>query len=296
MRKLSSEHIDAYKNGKLNKLFNVIQDDPELSFEIRMNDEAMVYFHKDKILTTHIQKGNEIKVTALDEKYCPKPQDSPVWYFDKEHKDHTLKSTTDMKKYFKQAKRLVHAYKMGQEFEVQQNIALGNHSFKNRYIVVDMEWMYSQGHLKKEERVVAKTRIDLIIIDTKPNDNNKHDIYLAELKVGLESTEGNSGTIDHVRKTNTLISNIPACQDLITDVTNMLAQKIELGLITDQPKDWKFNPDSKPKMMIILAFRGEEEFKILEEDAKTAKEEAKKLGMDEPKILLHNALITLKNI
>ncbi|WP_282194847.1 hypothetical protein [Alistipes ihumii] len=43
MRKITNGHIKAYKTGCLKKLFDVIKEDPELSFEIRKDNEVMVY-------------------------------------------------------------------------------------------------------------------------------------------------------------------------------------------------------------------------------------------------------------
>ena len=58
-----------------------------------------------------------------------------------------LKSLNLIRKYFKSAKWLVYKYKMGAEFAIQQNIALGNQSLDNRYLVVDMEWQFAQSKI-----------------------------------------------------------------------------------------------------------------------------------------------------
>ena len=58
-RYLSHLHVEAYKSGVFAKLLLGINEDPELSFEVRRNDEAMVYYHKDKILTT----GNYLMIS-----------------------------------------------------------------------------------------------------------------------------------------------------------------------------------------------------------------------------------------
>lgn len=295
MRQISQAHLDAYKNGCLSKLFKVINEDPELSFEIRREDEAMVYYHKDKILTTKFSKGKLVKVTPLDSHYyngikLKETQKKPNEYFDtKAHWEYTLNRVAEMQKYFAIAKKLVHAYKLGLEFEVQQNIALGNRSFNGRYLVVDMEWMFSQKDIKEK---ISKTRIDLIVVDNKRNEQNQNDIYLVELKVGLGATEGDSGTIDHVRKTNEIINKLEACKALLEDVTNIIKQKNELNLYEGTQIEYNFAPI--PKMMIILAYRGEYEKKKLDKDVEKAKQEAKKLGMPEPICIVHNALIPLK--
>lgn len=291
-RKISKEHIDAYKNGIFKKLFEVITEDPELSFEIRMNNEVMVYYHKDKILTITINKGKP-KITILSDKYYKEEgKNKPKVCFDKEHIDHNLISKTEMRDYFKEAKKLVYVYKMGAEFSVQQNIALGNRIYDkdHRFLVVDMEWMYSQAGIPENERMKEKTRVDLIIVDTKKDSDGDNDIYLAELKLGLGATEGKSGTIDHVIKTNKIIENEGARNSLIEDVRSIIKQKEELGLIKGH-KDFHF--EKKPKMMLIMFFRGEEEKTKLEEEFKKAKQKAFELGMEEPLCIKHDALIKL---
>ena len=44
MRAITDEHLQAYlEGGCLQKLFNVINEDPELSFELRVKGEVMIY-------------------------------------------------------------------------------------------------------------------------------------------------------------------------------------------------------------------------------------------------------------
>ena len=138
MRAITDEHLQAYlEGGCLQKLFYVIKKDPELSFEIRMKNEVMIQHHKDRILTIHFSKGKP-SIDILSEKYY-KNATPPSVSFKYDDLEETLKQTDQLRRYFKEAKRLVDTYKSGLEFEVQQNIALGNHSFNNRFVVVDME-------------------------------------------------------------------------------------------------------------------------------------------------------------
>ena len=50
-RNISANHLKAYKEGCFKQLFSAIKEDPELSFEVRLDNEVMVYYHKDKILS-----------------------------------------------------------------------------------------------------------------------------------------------------------------------------------------------------------------------------------------------------
>ena len=283
-RYITPKHVEAYKSGVYKTLFKGIKEDPELSLEIRMNNEAMVYYHKDKILTTSLDAKDNPKVTMLDSKYYAGKGKPSV---DIENIAN-LRSLSKIRNYFKEAKRLVYFYKMGTEFAFQQNLAMGNHSFDKKYLVIDMEWQFSQIDLEKR---ISRTRIDLVVIDTEKNTNGFNDIYLAELKVGTGAKDGKSGIIDHVNKTFEIIQKREACSSLIQDVTSIIANKTSLGIISGKPKEFHFA--EKPKMMLISAYRGETEKKKLEIEAQNAKNRAKEIGMEEPKCLLYNAHILL---
>jgi hypothetical protein len=285
-RYITPKHVEAYQTGVYKTLFKGIKEDPELSLEIRMNNEVMVYYHKDKILTTSFDAKGKPKVKMLDSKYYAEKGKPSVNI----ENIANLRSLSNIRCYFKEAKRLVYFYKMGEEFAFQQNLAMGNHSFNKKYLVIDMEWQFSQKDIKKEHRI-SKTRIDLVVIDTERNANGFNDIYLAELKVGMGATDGKSGIIDHVNKTFEIIQKREACSSLIQDVTSIVANKTALGIISGKPKDFKFA--EKPKMMLISAYRGETEKLKLEAEAQKAKKRAKEIGMEEPKCLLYNALILL---
>ena len=288
MRTITSEHIEAYRNGCLKKLFDVIKEDPELSFEIRKDNEVMVYYRKGKILTIKYTNENNFQIKPLDKQYNKGVPLTDL--FDTKKKADTHKNASCLRKYFKQAKELVYKHKIGVEFGFQQNIALGNRSFNNRFLVVDMEWQFSQSGINKTGRTV-KTRIDLVIVDTQPNEFGTNDIYLTELKVGTGATEGKSGIVDHIKKTKIITNKEEVCNDLKSDVKSIIDIKSRLGLIEGEKKELKLS--SKPKMMIILAYRGEKEQKLLDKQASIAIEEANKNGMCEPIIKKIDLRITL---
>ena len=203
----------------------------------------------------------------------------------------SLKQTDQLRRYFKEAKHLVDTYKSGLEFEVQQNIALGNRSFNNRFVVVDMEWQLPQADIKKEERI-SRTRIDLVVVDTQKNDKGENDIYLGELKVGMDAIGGKSGIIDHIEKTNKLIRSPKACAILRKDVESIIRQKGALGLFEGDYTG--LNLSDTPRMMLILAYRGNEEKEALKEQGEFAKDKAREEKMAEPLLVWHKALITLE--
>lgn len=290
MRTITDEHLEAYREGGcLQRLFNVIKDDPGLSFEIRVKNEVMIYYHKDRILTISYCKGKP-SIDTLSEKYY-KNATPPSVSFEDGDLIQTLRDKSQLRQYFREAKRLVGSYKAGVEFEVQQNIALGNRSFSNRFVVVDMEWQLPQSDIKKEERII-KTRFDLVVVDTKRNERGENDVYLGELKVGMGATGGKSGIEDHVIKTNKIINNAKACAALRDDVESIIRQKSDLGLF--EGNHTGLNLSGKPRMMLILAYRGNEEKNALEGQEKIAKDKARELNMVEPLIIWHKALITLE--
>ena len=290
MRTITDEHLQAYQEGGcLQKLFNVIKEDPELSFEIRMNNKVMIYYHKDRILTISYCKGKP-SIDTLSEKYY-KNATPPSVSFEDGDLIQTLRDKRQLRQYFREAKRLVGSYKVGLEFEVQQNIALGNRNFSNRFVVVDMEWQLPQSDIKKEERI-SRTRIDLVVVDMKRNERGENDVYLGELKVGMGAIGGKSGIFDHIKKTNKFMKSPKACAVLRADVERIIRQKAALGLLEGDYAG--LNLSATPRMMLILAYRGNKEKNALKVQEKNAKDEARKQNMVEPLVIWHKALITLK--
>ena len=276
-RELSSNHLDKYKNGnELFKLFNVVQKDPELSFEIRRNDEAIIYYCKKKLLT--ISQGK--KIIPLDSKYL-KGKMLSVGISD----ENTLKSETKIKKYFKEAKDFAYAYSKKLEFAVQQNISLGSRSFDDGLVVVDMEWGFAQS---RSTNRISKTRIDLIALNPKPNNDGMNDIYLVEVKHSLEATQGKSGMQDHVDKTFEICQCKEACEALVNDVKTIIDQKTELGILKGTKPVIKLA--TVPKMMFFLSYRSDEELEQLKKEVAGLKIPK---GMDEPAVIYHNYTIQL---
>ena len=276
-RELSQNHLKEYKKGgKLFKLFNVVQKDPELSFEIRLNDEVKIYYCKKVMLT--ISKGK--KVIPLDSNYH-KGKMLSVGISD----ENTLKSETKIKKYFKEAKDFAYAYSKKLEFAVQQNISLGSRSFDDGLVVVDMEWGFAQS---RSTNRISKTRIDLIALNPKPNNDGMNDIYLVEVKHSLEATQGKSGMQDHVNKTFEICQSKDACEALVNDVKTIIDQKSELNILKGTKPAINLSPI--PKMMFFLSYRSDEELEQLKKEVAELKIPK---GMDVPAVSYHNYTIQL---
>ena len=229
-------------------------------------------------------------IDTLSEKYY-KNATPPSISFEDGDLIQTLRDKSQLRQYFREAKRLVGSYKAGVEFEVQQNIALGNRSFSNRFVVVDMEWQLPQSDIKKEERI-SRTRIDLVVVDTQKNDEGENDIYLGELKVGMGATDGKSGIVAHIEKTDKFMKSPKACAVLRADVERIIRQKAALGLLEGDYAG--LNLSDTPRMMLILAYRGSEEKSALKRQVEKARDEAKAEGMAVPLIVWHDEQIILE--
>ena len=125
----------------------------------------------------------------------------------------------------------------------------------------------------------------------KRNERGENDVYLGELKVGMDATDGKSGIDAHIEKTNKLICNPKACAVLRADVERIIRQKAALGLLEGDYAG--LNLSDTPRMMLILAYRGSEEKMALEREGKKAQDEAKARGMAVPLIVLHNGQFIL---
>lgn len=279
-RKLTTEHLNEYKKGgKFFKLFNVVEKDPELSFEIRRNDEVIIYYCKKAMAT--ISKGKSIK--PLNPDYYKDSTGPSVDITLPE----VLKSEASIKKYFKQAKDIAYKHSKKAEFAVQQNISLGSRCFDEGLVVVDMEWGFSQGDIPEKQRI-SKTRIDLVAVNPKANENGENDIYLVEVKHSLDATEGDSGMQDHVNKTNEICNCPAACDALVEDVKAIIDQKVELGILTGNKPDFKFS--RVPKMMFFLSYRSQDELSSLKRQVAKLDIPA---GMTKPVVQYNNYTIQL---
>ncbi|OQA97064.1 MAG: hypothetical protein BWY22_01493 [Bacteroidetes bacterium ADurb.Bin217] len=209
-RLLSQRLIERLKNGDFKNILLSINQDSELSLEIRLSSIAMIYYKKSKILTLHSRKQEP---TILADGYCTL-HSKPILNLD------------NPSEYFKNAKKIVDEHvkkKKNIEFAIQQKISADNNSNMNHYLVVDMEYQFAQQLIK--ERTTKKTRFDLVAIDLQ---NNK--IILFELKQGFASSTGTSGVHDHIIKYQEHFNHSVFRSALISDIKSIIEQKEELGI------------------------------------------------------------------
>ena len=226
-----------------------VKADKELAFEIRVKDEVMIYCQKNLILTISHRKKTSDNITMLNPRYHTNRKDGlkltiPL----REPSD--LQDSEKVRHYLEEAKALCKNYKSHDEFIVQQQYKAEHNSFDGELLAIDMEWAPDQAKIPVEARL-AKTKIDLLVVSNKPNEEGKHDIYLAEVKCGLGAVGGKSGIDDHVRMSQAIINNVYVRQNLLQDVMSIIRQKTRLGLFEGSPV--RYNFAERPKIMFILA-------------------------------------------
>ena len=239
-RKLNSSLIEKLKTGVFSEILKYINQDSDLTLEIRTSSEALIYYRKSKVLTL---SPNNKEPKILSDGYWKK-KDKPILILD------------NPKSYFDYAKELVNNYsvvKNNLEFIIQQKILKHNNSLKNKYFVVDMEYQFAQNIII--ERTNKKTRFDLIAIN---HIDNK--IILFELKQGFDSTPGNSGVYDHLDKYIEHLNHKDFRNALISDIRNIVSQKEELGIFQFETKSLLAElEDANIEFKIIFAYKNIEE-------------------------------------
>ena len=249
-RRLSTEHLSKYLEGGIYyDFFQYVKADKELAFEIRVKDEVMIYCQKNLLLKISHRKGTSDSITILNSRYYTNRKDGlklTAQLVDPSD----LNDMQKIRQYFEDAKALCKSYKSHDEFIIQQQYKTEHNSFDREYLSIDMEWAPDQAKIPVEYRL-AKTKIDLLVVSNKPNEEGKHDIYLAEVKCGLGAVGGKSGIDNHVKMSLSIINNVYTRQNLLQDVMSIIQQKTQLGLFEGLPI--KYNFTERPKVMFILA-------------------------------------------
>lgn len=249
-RRLSTEHLSKYlKGGIYHDFLQCVKSDKELAFEIRVKDEVMIYCQKNLILKIAHRKNTSDNITMLSPRYYTNRKDGLTLRVQlMEPAD--LQDAEKVKLYFEEAKALCKKYKSHDEFIVQQQYKSEHSSFSGKYLAIDMEWAPDQAKIPVEYRV-AKTKVDLLIVSNEPNEEGKHEVYLAEVKCGLGAASGKSGIEEHVRMSLGIINNGFVRQALLQDVASIIEQKTQLQLFEGTPISYDFS--ERPKIMFILA-------------------------------------------
>ena len=250
-RRLSSASLSKYlTRGIYYEFLQFVKADKELAFEIRVKDEVMIYCQKNLILRISHRKNASDNITMLNPR-CYTNRKDGLTLSVQLNEPSDLQDIHKVRQYFEEAKALCKNYKSHDEFIVQQQYKTEHSSFDGDYLAIDMEWAPDQAAIPVEYRLKDKTKVDLLVVSNKPNEEGKHDIYLAEVKCGLGAVEGKSGIEDHVRMSQAIINNVYVRQILLGDVTSIIKQKTQLQLFEGTPIKYHFS--EQPKIMFILA-------------------------------------------
>lgn len=244
-RALSNAMIKKLKTGVFKNIFNHIVSDADLSLEIRLSSQAIVYYKKSKILTLHSRRNEP---TILN---CGYYVHKPIINIDKPSL------------YFEEVKDLVDIHPKGnKEFSIQQAIAFNNRSLKKEFVVLDMEYQFAQELVKN--RTSKNTRFDLVAYNPK-----KNEIVLLELKYGFASSNGKSGVVDHQDRYEEHVNHPEFRTALIEDMKTILKQKIELGILKNKPEDFPNNIDqAQIKFKIVFAYDSKNQAKMFKDKFK----------------------------
>lgn len=253
-RKLTEGALKLYmEGGKYHEFLEIVKEDKELAFEIRVNNSVMIYCEKNLILTIAHKSGYD-NITMLSPRYINNRKDGLKL-------TQTLSTSDDLQdrqkvlNYFSQAKALCKNYKSHEEFKVQQWYKSQMCSFSDKCLGLDMEWRPMQKNLPEFNRLKDATLVDLLLVSNTPNENGEHDLYLAEVKCGLGALEGASGLVDHLKMSKALIEHIPSRNILKQDAMSLIEQKSALGLLDTGGNTYRIS--KTPKILFILAYSSE---------------------------------------
>lgn len=203
--------------GDLKPFLDYIKTEPKkLRLEVRQKGKVFVYYKKCKILELGLRSYN------IDEKY-----------FDSGQKPYDIKEkiVNNPRQYFKDTLSIVDKWldkHQKKEFETQQNIACENQKKNDRYIIIDMEYNFSQDDIKSDRE--KRAGFDLLGID---RESGK--IVFFELKRGLKALTNKSGIKCHIEDfENYLIHGTNKnlfLKNLKEDIEYIVSNKKELGLI-----------------------------------------------------------------
>jgi len=216
-RKINEKLIDRMTSGDLAPLLNYLKSEVrKLRLEVRLNGKAYIYYKKCKVLDLGLMSYN------IDDKYFEK-NCKPI-----NIKDKVINCPSQ---YFKETLSIVDKWlekHRKSEFETQQYIAFHNQEIKDKYIILDMEYNFSQSGIEEGIRV-KQAGFDLLGIERLTGN-----IVFFEVKKGLGALPGTSGIKEH-------IVDFEEClygrhkeifrKNLITDIKNIVHDKKKLELL-----------------------------------------------------------------
>jgi len=211
IRGISDKFIEDFREGKLSRLFFVINADSDLRIELR-NNYVNVYYKGGRLLM--IEPALDRYKFTFDIKYCDHGKEthkdllSKIGKYDVDAWTDVIPILkTEMDYYFLGHPKL--------ERRVQQEFCVANSRSDASYLVVDIE--YQTGN---------ESRVDMLALTKK---DNAVKIVLVELKQGLGAITGSAGLTKHYNDFTRLITN--NADSLKETVVNIYQNKVALGLL-----------------------------------------------------------------
>ncbi len=262
MRKINEKLMERLTKGDLEPLLNHIRSDTELCLEVRRKGKAYVYYKKCKVLDLGLYSYN------IENKY-----------FENKQKPDDIKDMVinNPQQYFKDTLLIVDKW-LGEhpkdEFETQQNIAYENKKKNDRYIILDMEYNFSQSEIKKSNRV-KPAGFDLLGIERQTGK-----IVFFEVKKGLKALKGKAGIKTHIEDFEECLygkNKVVFRKNLIIDIDNIVSDKKKLGLIDNFDIPSNFSSDAAKLIFVIdiEACKKDDYFKKYNEEYKKSTSQKK---------------------
>ncbi len=216
-RKIHEKLIERMMYGDLIPLLNFLKTEKEkLRLEVRQAGKAFVYYKKCKVLELGLNSY------TIDAKY-----------FENNSKPTDIKNLiiNYPELYFQETLSVVESWLQKhrkQEFETQHNIAIHNQDKDDKYIILDMEYNFSQSEIQKSKRV-KRAGFDLLGIERQTGK-----IVFFEVKKGLKALTGTAGIKAHIVDFEECLYGCNKKEfrtNLISDIRNIVSDKKKLGLI-----------------------------------------------------------------
>jgi len=230
-RKINEILLKRLLNGDLQPLLNYVKSDKKLRIEVRRGGKAFVYYRKGKALEIGLRS------CFVDNKYVKNTKFSiPDVY--------SAKKNPEI--YFKKIKEIIDNWvdnnKKRQEFDTQQKIAINNQEIEDKYIIIDMEYNFSQSDITEINRV-KKAGFDLLGLERKTGK-----IVFFEVKKGNNALCGKAGIKAHIEDFEKCLfwkNKDVFRKNLKIDIENIISDKNELGLINySLPANFEINDNN----------------------------------------------------
>lgn len=244
-RKINDKLIEKMTTGDLNPFLNYLKTEKKrLRLEVRRKGKCFVYYKKCKILdlglrSSHVDKKyfkNKEEPNNIREKIINKPEE-----------------------YFEETIKIIDLWLLNhpkEEFETQQNIAFFNQDKNDRFLILDMEYNFSQEGVKITNRV-KQAGFDLLGIERKTGK-----IVFFEVKKGLKALTNKAGIKSHINDFEECLFGINKeifRTDLISDIENIISDKMKLGLIEKNNLTKNISVDNVDLIFVFEPVDGEKD-------------------------------------